>query len=66
MADESFVLERVTHMLNVHKGTTDLANLARRIVQTIQPGDDIGNGLRAVPIGALEDLRRSLEPPRFR
>lgn len=63
MADETFVLERVTHMLNVHKGTIDLVNLARRIVQTIQPGDDIGNRLRVVPISALEDLRRFLEQP---
>lgn len=57
---ENYVLERVTRVLIGHGVTSDTAGLALRIMRTIQAGDDIGNGLRAIPIKALDELREFL------
>lgn len=54
---ENYVLERITRVLISHGVTTDSAGLALSIVRTIHAGDDIGNGLRAIPIEALDELK---------
>ena len=61
MASESYVLERMTQMLIEHGVISDATGLASRLLQAIHAGDDIGNGLRAIPIEALEELRSFME-----
>lgn len=54
------VLERIVLELMDDGVTANPAGLALRILRSIRAGDDIGNGLRAIPISALDELRQSL------
>lgn len=60
MVRKTYVLERVTRVLLGAGITADTAGLALRIMRTIHAGDDIGNGLRAIPIEALDELKTFL------
>lgn len=60
MTTPSDVLERIVRELMDDGVSANTAGLALRILRSIQAVDDIGNGLRAIPISALEELRQSL------
>ena len=60
MTTTSDVLERIVRELMDDGVSANPAGLALRILRSIQAGDDIGNGLRAISISALEELRQSL------
>lgn len=60
MARDTKTLERIVQTLIDHGVTANTAGLALDIVRTIRAGDDIGNGLRAIPIDALEEFKEHL------